>query len=153
MREYMWGLYSHSREYRKIFLRDHFPHISQILEGLHFCASTCCACIRTHANTGKYSWRIIYVLVSCQGVIFYRCRLRIPRNFGSVTLANLPTRVPACLLNNAKSPVGMTDLKSKGFFGALVISTVILANLSGKHFGWKGSCAQFVRYFRAETQG
>ena len=162
----MWGLYSHSREYRKIFLRDHFPHISQILEGLHFCANACRACIpegpkiqkiqdfapglkpssdqsqieifnrdwtfqsrlkirlslwglsrsglkfsseienfnrdwkfqswienfnrmdwklhainrdwifsiagpsgiRTHANTGKYSWRIIYVLVSCQGV-------------------------------------------------------------------------------------
>ena len=43
---------------------------------------------------------------------FYRCRLQIRRNFGSVILANLPTRVPARLLNNAKSPVGMTDLKS-----------------------------------------
>ena len=42
-----------SREYRKIFLRDHFPHISQILEGSHFGANTCRACIRTCANTGK----------------------------------------------------------------------------------------------------
>ena len=64
----MRGLYSHLREYRKIFLRDHFPHIGQILEGIHFGANTCRVCIRTRANTGKYSWRIIYVLVSCQGV-------------------------------------------------------------------------------------
>ena len=38
-----------------------------------------------------------------------------------VTLANLLTRVPVCLLNNAewpKSPVGMTDLKNqKDFWG------------------------------------
>ena len=57
-----------SREYRKIFPRDHFPHVSQILEGSHFGANTCRACIRTCANTGKYFWGIIYVLVSCQGV-------------------------------------------------------------------------------------
>ena len=69
MREYMRGLYLHSREYRKIFLRSHFLHISQILEGNYFGAYTCRACIRTHANTGKYSWGIIYVLVSCQGVL------------------------------------------------------------------------------------
>ena len=56
------------REYRKIFLRDHFPHISQVLEGIHSGANTCRACICTRANTGKYSRRIIYVLVSCQGV-------------------------------------------------------------------------------------
>ena len=55
---------------------------------------------------------------------FYRYRLLIPRNFGSVTLANLPTRVPLCLLNNAKAPVGMTDLKIKWIFWALVIFTV-----------------------------
>ena len=35
MREYMRGLYSHSREYRKICLSDQFPHSSQILEGIH----------------------------------------------------------------------------------------------------------------------
>ena len=68
-REYMRGLYSHSREYRKIFLRSHFLHITQILEGNYSGAYTCRACIRTRANTGKYSWGIIYVLVSCQGVI------------------------------------------------------------------------------------
>ena len=55
---------------------------------------------------------------------FYRCRLQIPWNFGSVILANLPTRVPLCLLNNAKAPVGMTDLKIKRFFGPSVIFTV-----------------------------
>ena len=48
---------------------DHCPHIGQILEGIHFGANTCRACIRTRANTGKYSWRTIYVLVACQGVI------------------------------------------------------------------------------------
>ena len=66
----MRGLYSHSREYRKIFLRDRFPHIVQILKGIHFGANTCRACTRTLGNTGKYSWRIIYVLVSCQGVLY-----------------------------------------------------------------------------------
>ena len=65
----MRGLYSREREYRKIFLRSHFLHISQILEGNYFGAYTCRACIRTRANTGKYSWGIIYVLVSCQGVV------------------------------------------------------------------------------------
>ena len=64
----MRGLYSHSREYRKIFLRSHFLHIRQIPEGNDSGAYTCRACIRTRANTGKYSWGIIYVLVSCQGV-------------------------------------------------------------------------------------
>ena len=49
----MQGLYLHSREYRKLFLREHFPHVSQILEGLHLGANTCRACIRTRANTGK----------------------------------------------------------------------------------------------------
>ena len=39
--------------------------------GINFGANTRGACIRTRANTGKYSWQIIYVLVSCQGVIRY----------------------------------------------------------------------------------
>ena len=69
LREYMRGLYSHSREYRKIFLRDNFPHVSQIPEGIHSVQIYSRACIRSHANTGKYSWRIIHVLVSCQAVI------------------------------------------------------------------------------------
>ena len=33
--------------------------------------NTCHACIRTRADTGKSSWRIINVLVSCHGVL--RC--------------------------------------------------------------------------------
>ena len=32
---------------------ESFPHISQILEGIHFGANTCRACIRTRANTGQ----------------------------------------------------------------------------------------------------
>ena len=47
---------------------------------------------------------------------FYRYRLQIPRNFGSVTLKNLPTRVPLCVLNIAKAPFGMADLKIKRIF-------------------------------------
>ena len=54
-------------------MRDPFPHVSQLLDGLHLGANTCRACIRTPANTGKYSWRIIYVLVSRQGVCLNRC--------------------------------------------------------------------------------
>ena len=51
-------------------MRDHFPHISQILEGIHFGANTCRACIRTRANTGATcSWRIIYVLVHARGYL------------------------------------------------------------------------------------
>ena len=57
-----------ARIQRKIFLRDHFLHMSQILEGIHFGVNTCRACIHTGANTGKGSWRIFYVLVLCQGV-------------------------------------------------------------------------------------
>ena len=37
--------------------------MSQILEGVHFGASTCLACVRTRSNTGEKSWRNIYVLV------------------------------------------------------------------------------------------
>ena len=73
---------------------------------------------------------------------FYRCRLQIPQNFGSEILANLPTRVPLCLLNNAKAPVGMTDFKIKRIFWGIGnfyrCRLQILANLSGKHFGWNG---------------
>ena len=50
-------------------MRSHLLHISQIFEGNYFGAYTCRACIRTRTNTGKYLWGIIYVLVSCQGVI------------------------------------------------------------------------------------
>ena len=79
---------------------------------------------------------------------FYRYRLQIPRRyFGSVILANLPTRVPVCLLNNAKSPVGMTDLKIKRIFWGIGnfyrYRLQILANLSGEHFGWNGNGCSF----------
>ena len=50
-------------------IEEHFPHISQIWGAVHVGANTCRACICTLANTGKYFWGIIYVLVSCQGVI------------------------------------------------------------------------------------
>ena len=46
-------------------------NISQI-EEVHLGANTCRACIRTRANTGKLSRRIIYVLVSCQGYSWNR---------------------------------------------------------------------------------
>ena len=72
---------------------------------------------------------------------FYRYRLQTPQNFASVILANLPTRVPLCLLNNAKAPVGMTDSKIKRIFGRIGnfyrCRLQILANMSGKDFGWK----------------
>ena len=45
----------------------------------HFSANTCRACICTRATTGKNSWRIISVLVSCQGVLESpRCPLESP---------------------------------------------------------------------------
>ena len=73
---------------------------------------------------------------------FHRCRLQISQNFGSVILANLPTRVLLCLLNNSKGSVGMTDLKIKRIFGGIGslyrCRLQILANSSGKHFGWNG---------------
>ena len=84
-----------ARIQEKIFLRSHFLRVSQILEGNYFGAYTCRACICTRANTGKYSWGIIYVLVSCQGVFlrsFKGIRGRVPgvifflfflRNFGA----------------------------------------------------------------------
>ena len=33
--------------------RNHSLHVSQILEGIHFGANTCRACIRIRTNTGK----------------------------------------------------------------------------------------------------
>ena len=82
---------------------------------------------------------------------FYRYRLQIPQNFGSVILGNLPTRVPLRLLNNAKAPVGMTDFKIRRILGGIGnfyrYRLQILANLSGKHFGWNGRVAKSERGF------
>ena len=76
----MRGLYSHSHEYRKIFWGNRFPRISQILEGIHFGAHTCRACIHTRANTeekipgelfmywfrarGYYKWSCVTIAIS-----------------------------------------------------------------------------------------
>ena len=44
----MQSLYWHSRKHRKICLRNNFPHLCQILGGIHVGSNTCCA-------TGKLS--------------------------------------------------------------------------------------------------
>ena len=53
--------------------------------------------------------------------------------------------------NNAKSPIGMTDLKNQWIFGGIgkfyCCRLQILANLSGKHFGWKGSTFNLQNVF------
>ena len=62
--------------------------------GTNFGASTCGTCIHTRANTGKYSWRIIYVLVSCQGV-FVRNNFKVANSdILSLTEAPLPDATP-----------------------------------------------------------
>ena len=45
-----------ARIQENIFEGSFSANISQILEGIHFGANTCRACIRTRANTGKTSW-------------------------------------------------------------------------------------------------
>ena len=58
-----------SREYRKIFLRDHFPHISQVLERIHFGREYMLRLYSHLREYRKYFWGIIFrILVSCQGV-------------------------------------------------------------------------------------
>ena len=59
-------------------LENNFPHIRQILERIHFGANTCRACTDTRANTENNSWRIIYVLVSCQGALLKKYRNKPP---------------------------------------------------------------------------
>ena len=44
-------------------------YLRHVLGGTHFGANTCRICVCTHTNTGNTSWRIIYVLVSCQGAV------------------------------------------------------------------------------------
>ena len=67
--ECMRGLSSHSREYRKIFLANHFPQISQILEGIHFGANTCRACICTRANAGKIPGELFMYWFRARGYV------------------------------------------------------------------------------------
>ena len=49
-------------------MRDRFPHISQILEGIHFGANSCHTCIQTRAIEYRKLFLANYILVSCQGV-------------------------------------------------------------------------------------
>ena len=44
LHECMRGLYSHAREHSETLLRNYFPHICQILGGIHFGAKRCRAC-------------------------------------------------------------------------------------------------------------
>ena len=60
LREYMQGLYSYSHEYRKMLFRNYFQICLANSGGNDFGASTCRACIRIPANTGKYSRQIMY---------------------------------------------------------------------------------------------
>ena len=94
LHEYMRGLYSHSREYRELLLRKYFRNMYLHLFPLHLYGYS--SCIHTpqvpihtnmfgelisvtRANTGKHSWRMIYVLVSCQGVVFFCESIRAAR--------------------------------------------------------------------------
>ena len=79
-RECMWGLYSQSREYRnlirgnifKVCIRTFAPSLRMDVVALFI--HPWCQYIKTSGEFScqceyrKYSWRIIYVLVSCQGV-------------------------------------------------------------------------------------
>ena len=60
------------------FRNSHLRNFSRIQAPLNqtplrlppnFGANACGACIHTQANPRKYSWLIIYVLISCQGVL------------------------------------------------------------------------------------
>ena len=67
----MRGLYSHSREYRKIFLRNDCPDILQLLGGNSY---RCEYMLRLEYR--KNSRRIIYVLVSYQALGVFVCLCR-----------------------------------------------------------------------------
>ena len=70
LRGYMWGQYlALARIQENIFLRNHFPHVCQILGGFISVRVHASACVRTRANTENYSWQFFCVLVSCQGVL------------------------------------------------------------------------------------
>ena len=65
----MRGLYLQSREYRKVLLRDRFRILAKFLMNSYRCKYMS----RLYSHLREYrknSWRIIYILVSCQGVPF-----------------------------------------------------------------------------------
>ena len=76
----------HSRQHRKIVPKNNFQIFCRNFGGIHFGANTCCACIRTRANTGTKILVNYLVLVSCQGVHiaacdapFFWCPLAVPK--------------------------------------------------------------------------
>ena len=74
LREYMRGLYSHSRKCRNYFWGIIFRVYCQKLGWTHSSANTCRACICALANTNNNSWQVIHVLVSFQGI----CNFSVP---------------------------------------------------------------------------
>ena len=123
LRQYTRGLYSHLREYRKIFLRSNFPHISHIWRGVHVGANTCRACIRTRANTGKYSWGIIYVLVSFQGVTFPGTTRRLIRQEAYMSC------VPRITPDRLSGVTGQPDPSKKSLAKSLCLCAFCLPEL------------------------
>ena len=57
---------------QKIVLRNHFPHLGEILGGIHFGANTCRACIRTFANTEQFQANCL-----CTGANYYFQQTRV----------------------------------------------------------------------------
>ena len=101
MRNVFWNMYSHLRKYvysplpplslwiQWLYTHTH-PWCQYIKKfyGINLGANTSGACIRTQTNTGTYAWRIIYVLVSCQGVVQ-------PAIVPQSVLERVPTRIYA----------------------------------------------------------
>ena len=130
----MRGLYSHPREYRNIFLRDHSPHISQINEGIHSGANTCRACIRTRANTGKNPGELFMYWFRARGCFtMFRVILSTAGSFGLLTSANFRTRSTTTRDRNLQ----FWGAVSTGFFefsplDAFPFSPGLLCNLARK---------------------
>ena len=68
LREYMRGLYSHSREYRKRLFSNYFLNALQNIGGEFISMRIHAAIVFAPSQIQEQFWRIIYVLVSCQGV-------------------------------------------------------------------------------------
>ena len=120
-----------SLQYKENVLRQYPPgtkpvHAGKKSWGINFCANTCGACIRTRANTGKYSWQIIYVLVLRQGLYFVEATKQ----------SLCKTNSLACLLAVRDTPVAAT-LQRESFGGIIfVITTKKITQIivSGNYF-------------------
>ena len=86
-------LYLYAREYRKYFRGIIFRILAKFSREF-MSVPIHVAPICTRANTGRNSWRIIYVLISCQGVL-------IEPQFSDILnrLSNAPTSLPPFLLS------------------------------------------------------